>query len=57
LPKLDLRLTLSVDQFLHSSDLTVYNLPIVYNTLIRTLPVLLRVLASIFDELEIDLEL
>jgi hypothetical protein len=52
-------LTLSVDQFLHFSDLKVYNLPIVYNTLIKKsiLLVLLSVLASLADELGIDLEL
>jgi hypothetical protein len=37
----------------------VYNLPIVSNTLIRKfiLPVFLRILARLSDELEIDLEL
>ena len=56
---IQVKLTLSFDQFLLSSDLTVYNLPIVANTFIRklTLPVFLRVFSSLYDELEIDLEL
>ncbi len=56
---MNLRLTLGVDQFLLSSDLSVHYWPIVPNTFIRksTLPILLGVLTSLYDELEIDLEL
>jgi hypothetical protein len=52
-------LTLCVDQFLLSSDLSVHYWPIVANTFIRklTLQIHLKVFSSLSDELEIDLEL
>jgi hypothetical protein len=56
---MNLRLTLRFNHFLFSSDLSVYNWPIVANIFIRksTLPILLKVRSSLHDELEIDLEL
>jgi hypothetical protein len=47
-----------LDQFLRSSDLSVRDWPIVANKFIKksTLPVLLRLLSSLYNKLEIDLE-
>jgi hypothetical protein len=49
------RLTLSVDQFLLSSDLGVHYWPIVANTFIKKST--LSVLSSLYDDFELDLEL
>jgi hypothetical protein len=49
----------SIDQFLLSSDLTIYFWPIVSNTLIRkwTLLIISKEVSTPYDDLEIDLEL
>ena len=53
---MNLRLTLSIDQFLLCSHLSVYYSPIVANKLIKKsiFPILLVVLSRSYNDLEID---